>query len=63
MKHQKVFQPAKTKKCGGKNCYSSRKEAEDVRIEQELRDLRGELRIKVYRCAYCSKFHLTQIEE
>ncbi|MCL1929752.1 hypothetical protein FWF93_01295 [Candidatus Saccharibacteria bacterium] len=56
---KKVFQPAKTKTCNGKNCYSSQKEAEQVAQEQELRDVRQELKIGVYRCVYCGKWHLT----
>lgn len=63
MKHPKVFRPADTQKCGGKNCYNSRAEAEAVKQEQELRDLRSELEIGVYRCQYCSKFHLTNIQK
>lgn len=61
MKHTKVFTPAETQKCNGKNCYNSRREAEEVRAEQELRDIRGELELKTYRCGICGKFHLTRV--
>jgi len=59
MKHAKIFQAVKPQKCMGKNCYNSRKEAEDVKTEQEFRDLSCELTIDIYRCQYCEKFHLT----
>lgn len=58
-KTKKPFQPAKTKTCNGKNCYRTRGEAEQVAKEQELRDLKQELRIGIYRCVYCGSWHLT----
>jgi hypothetical protein len=46
-------------KCGGKNCYNSRQEAEIVAHEQELLDVSGETKIAVYQCQFCGKWHLT----
>jgi hypothetical protein len=46
-------------KCGGKNCYASKKEAETAGREQELSDLKNETKISVYRCQFCGKWHLT----
>ena len=57
---KKPWLPNKTKTCNGKNCYKTRTEAEKVAIEQELQDLKQELRIKVYFCAHCGNWHLTK---
>lgn len=62
MKHSKVFRPAEIKKCMGKNSYKSETEAELVRDEQELQDISGTLKLKVYRCPACGDFHLTQVK-
>jgi len=53
----KEFKPAA--KCRGKNCYNSEKEAEIVAREQESFDLKRELKVDVYKCAWCGKWHLT----
>jgi hypothetical protein len=60
---QRPFQPAKAKTCSGKNCYRNQKEAEQVALEQELRDLKQELKIGVYRCVYCGMWHLTSVKK
>jgi len=58
---KKPFEPAPTKICQGKNCYKTEQEAMAVAEEQELRDLRGELEIKVYYCSYCGMWHLSSM--
>ncbi|MDR1196815.1 MAG: hypothetical protein LBL08_00875 [Candidatus Nomurabacteria bacterium] len=54
------FQNPDHPKCQNKNCYNSRQEAEKVKQEQELMDIKQELKLKIYRCANCGKFHLTR---
>ena len=46
------------KKCGGKMCYPSKHQAEQVKEEQELRD--QDLQLSIYRCISCSNWHLTR---
>ena len=46
------------KLCGGKRCYSSKREAEHVREEQEL--LTHDLELSIYRCIQCGTWHLTR---
>jgi hypothetical protein len=60
---KKAFIPVKPRSCGGKNRYATKREAELVAREQEMRDLRQELRIEVYRCVYCGGWHLTSREK
>ena len=56
---KRPFQPAPTKTCGGKKCYKTEYEAKIVAEEQELRDIKGELKLKVYHCAFCGQWHLS----
>lgn len=57
-KHKKVFQPQPRQKCGNKNCYASRHEAELIKEQQEL--LHRDLELDIYRCISCQSWHLTQ---
>ena len=59
---RKLFQPAPIKTCGGKNCYKTEREAREVAEEQELRDITGELELKVYRCINCGLWHLSRVK-
>jgi hypothetical protein len=60
MKHQIKF-PDEPRKCGGKNCYQTKTEAEKVKHEQELLNANKSLRLKVYRCD-CGAWHLTSVK-
>lgn len=56
---RKPFIPAKPVMCQGKRRYSSKREAEQVREEQEL--MTRDLELKVYPCsAGCGGWHLTR---
>lgn len=44
--------------CGGKRCYSTKREAEQVKSEQEL--LTQDLELTIYRCIQCGQWHLTR---
>lgn len=46
-------------KCQGKNCYSSRQEAEKVKKYQLKRNTGTPGRLASYRCPKCGSFHLT----
>jgi hypothetical protein len=59
MTRTKIYRaPKPVEKCGGKNAYPTRREAETVAREQELLNHDG-LKIGVYRCPRCGKWHLT----
>lgn len=55
----KPFTPAPRQKCGGKNRYTTRQEAELVAEQQMLLFASEGLRLYVYHCAYCGGWHLT----
>jgi hypothetical protein len=59
---KKLYQPPKRAKCGGKNCYPTRHEAELVAREQEALNFQDDLKLKVYRCIDCGAWHLTRIK-
>ena len=61
VRSKKPFQPNPTKTCHGKNCYNSKTEAEIVKTEQELCDIKQELKLEIYRCSDCGQWHLTQL--
>ncbi len=46
------------KLCGGKHCYATRHDAEQVVEEKSITD--PELELSVYRCLTCRQFHLTR---
>jgi len=52
----KLYEKPRT--CGGKNCYSSKHEAETVKAEQEI--MKPELELSVYHCHLCGQWHLTR---
>lgn len=56
----KIVVPAPTQRSCGKNKYNSEREAEDVARAQELNDLTGQLRLRVYHCMFCGGWHLTK---
>ena len=58
----KYKENAKKQQCNGKNCYDSEVEARKVADEQESFDLKRELRIGVYQCQFCGKWHLTSVK-
>ncbi len=46
------------KKCGGKYCYSSRIEADQVMEEKAITN--PEVALATYHCVSCGSYHLTQ---
>lgn len=59
MKHKiRHAGPAKPQLCGGKRCYSTKQEAEQVKSEQEI--INPELKLSVYKCITCGSYHLTR---
>lgn len=46
------------KLCGGKRCYSTKKDAETVKHEQEI--LTPGLELSIYHCVTCGNWHLTR---
>lgn len=46
------------KRCGGKMCYPTKHQAEQVKLEQELRN--HDLELSIYRCITCGDWHLTR---
>jgi hypothetical protein len=57
-KKPKLF--ADRPKCGDKQRYTSKREAEQIATQQEMLNYTQDLQLKVYRCATCGGWHLTR---
>ena len=56
----KPFVPAPPQRSCGKNRYNSKREAEEVAMQQELMFASEGLKLRVYHCAFCGGWHLTK---
>ncbi|MGB3023777.1 MAG: hypothetical protein WBB39_03125 [Candidatus Saccharimonadales bacterium] len=50
--------PSKPRQCGGKNCYTTRHDAEMVRDEKSITD--PDIELAIYHCLECNTYHLTR---
>ncbi|MFZ2494159.1 MAG: hypothetical protein WAW60_00085 [Candidatus Saccharimonadales bacterium] len=51
--------PNKPQLCGGKHCYTTKRDAEMVIAEKEI--IQPELQLTIYHCIQCGTYHLTRV--